>query len=166
VAKDAARTVLLEEIVALENPEQYRWVLLMDADCVVLRNLDHLVDREEDLLISSRHAPDPGFLAVRGAMVKDLAVKWRGERAVAGERDHTAALATSLAAWGGNVGEFEKREVICAGAHEVSLADLNAAAVVHFGGLEPHDKKRLGMGFHLMTVYGDDDGLFLDMLES
>jgi hypothetical protein len=32
----------------LENAAAYEWVLLMDADCVALRNLDHLLEKTED----------------------------------------------------------------------------------------------------------------------
>ena len=170
VARAAAFELLLEEASALEHAAECAWVLLMDADCVVLRNLDHLFDREDaDILVSSRTAPDPGFVAARGALIGALAAQWRKERekrAADWECGRAASLAAALAAGNWRVGVFEKAEVVRASGPGISLNDLKDAAVVHFGGMEPKDKQRLAFAFHMMTVYGDEDGLFLDMLES
>lgn len=170
VAREAALLLLFEDIAALEPAAECGWVLLMDADCVVLRNLDHLFDREDaDILVSSRTAPDPGFVAARGDVIGALAAQWRKERekrAADWECGRAASLAAALAAGNWRVGVFEKAEVVRASGPGISLNDLKDAAVVHFGGMNPNDKQRLAFAFHMMTVYGDEDGLFLDMLES
>lgn len=168
VAKEAVRLLQFEEIACLEDPETYRWVLLMDADCVVLRNLDHLLEREEEILVTDRNAPDAGFLAVRGRVVKALAVHWQAARAarLGWDGGHGQDLAAAVAAGGWRVGRFERGEVLRADAPGIGLAELKDAAVVHLGGFAPKDKQRLALGFHLMTVYGDEDGLFLDLLEA
>ena len=170
VAQAAAFGLLLEEASALENAAGLRWVLLMDADCVTLRNLDHLFDREDaDILVTSRAAPDSGFVAARGTVIGALAAQWRKERervAADWETGRATALAAALGAENWRTGVFEKGEVLRATAPGVSLTDLKNAAVIHFGGMEPKDKQRLAFAFHMMAVYGDKDGLFLDMLES
>lgn len=170
VARAAARELLLEELASLENAADYEWVLLMDADCVALRNLDHLLDRDDaDILVTSRNAPDPGFLAVRGRAGRELASGWckeREKRSADWENGHAAALSAALAAENWRTGVFETGEVVRATGPGVALTDLKNAAVIHFGGMAPKDKQPLAFAFHMMTVYGDEDGLFLDMLES
>ena len=170
VARAAARELLLEELASLENAADYEWVLVMDADCVALRNLVHLLDRDDaDILVASRYAPDPGFLAVRGRAARELAARWRKEREKRSddwENGHAAALSAALAAGNWRTGVFETGEVVRATAPNISLTELKNAAVIHFGGMTPKDKQRLAFAFHIMTVYGDEDGLFLDMLES
>ena len=168
VAKEAARWLLFEEIGGLVAPENYEWVLLMDADCVVLRNLDHLFDRDVDVLVTELGEPDPGFVGVRGWLIKDLLTEWQSARALRKNWDggHWQDLRMAIGRRRWRVGSFERGEVLRASSAGAGLADLKDAAVVHFGGLDPKDKQRLAFGFHLMTVYGDEDGLFLDMLES
>ncbi len=168
VAKEAARLLQLEEIAALERPERYAWVVLADADVVALRNLDYLLDRDEEVLVTDSRAPDPGFVAVRGRLLKELAVKWRTARGArkGWESGHGRDLAAALAKGGWRAGRFERGEVLRADTPGTGLADLKNAAVIHFGGMAPKDKQRLAFAFHIMTVYGDEDGLFLDMLES
>lgn len=168
VAKEASRLLQFEEVARLEDPEVFEWVLLMDADCVVLRNPDHLLDRDEDVLVTHLKSPDPGVVAIRGGRVKELALRWQQQRVARRGWDggHGQDLAAALGSGGWRVGRFEGGEVLRADAPGVGLAELKDAAVVHFGGLEPRDKQRLAFGFHLMTVYGDEDGLFLDLLEA
>ncbi len=156
---------------AAADADAFDWVLLMDADCVVLRNTDHLFERPDaDVLVTSRQAPDPGFVAVRGPLLGELAARWRAAWEVrpAGPGDGRAAsLAAALDGWPGRVRRFETGEVLRAEDGDGhSIGRLKDAAVLHFAGLEPADKRRLAFAFHMMAVYADEDGLFLDMLDS
>ena len=159
-----------DEIAALDGEKEDQWVLLMDADCVALRNPDHLFDRAGvDVLVTDRRRPDPGFVAVRGRVLKEFGAAWRGRRA--GRPDdwqdgHGWALMAALGSGAWRVGDFERGEVVRAGDTGVGLGELKNAAVIHFGGMGPEDKRRLAFAFHAMAVYGDEDGLFLDMMES
>ena len=104
-----------------------------------------------------------------GRAAGELAARWRKERekrSADWEHGHAAALSAALAAGNWRVGIFETGEVVRAAGPGVSLTDLKNAAVIHFGGMAPKDKQRLAFAFHIMTVYGDEDGLFLDMLDS
>lgn len=142
--------------------ERFDWVLLADADCVALRNPDHLLAGEGDLLVSrSGGMPDPGFVAVRGKRLRAL---------VSALKEHGGLNAPALekvartGEW--KVRDFERGEVLRPWDPDVALADLAQAAVIHFSGMKPEDKQRLAFAFHMMAVYGDPDGLFFDMMEA
>ncbi len=145
-----------------EDLEELEWVVLADADCVALRNLDHLFTRREDVLVSRGPAgPDPGFVAIRAARAVEFAGRLEELGGLAAE-----PLAAMIAEDGWKVGEFERGEVLRPGDPGVTLEDLANAAVVHFSGMKPEDKQRLAFALHMMAVYGDKDGLFFDMLEA
>ena len=149
-----ARQQVLE--LAYEAGEVDGWALLADADCVALRNLDHLFGGGKDLLVSRISGEiDPGFVAVRGHHLKEF---------VSDVRDSglNAVLAGGRWKWA----EFEKGEVLHAGDTKWSIDDLARAAVVHMGGLEPTIKRRMAFAFHMMAVYDDDTGRFLDFMEA
>ena len=70
------RDRLLEAAEAAAGGGDWEWVLLADADCVALRNLDHLFGGDADLLVSrGGGAPDPGFVAVRGGRLAEFAAR-------------------------------------------------------------------------------------------
>lgn len=132
------------------------WVILADADCVALRNLDHLLGGSKEVLIlESGGKCDAGFVAVRAECLRAFldAVEELG-------------LDVAVASGKWSVGEFERGEVLRAGEPGISIEDLAEAAVVHLGGLKPELKLKLAFALHMMAVYGDKDGLFFDMLEA
>lgn len=156
------RDRLLEAAEAAAGGGDWEWVLLADADCVALRNLDHLFGGDADLLVSrGGGAPDPGFVAVRGGRLAAFAAALREAGGLT-----AAGLRTVCASGGWRVREFERGEVVRPGDPGVGVRELADAAVIHFAGLAPADKQRLAFAFHMMAVYGDKDGLFFDLLEA
>jgi hypothetical protein len=157
-----SRELILETAARLEEPENYQWVLFADADCISLRNLDHLFVDGCDLLVSrERGIPDPGFLAVRGSRLKE----WITQLSQAGGLTVTAILkAIETGSW--RVKEFERGEVMRPNDDAKSLSDLASAAVIHFSKTSPELKRKLSFAFHMMAVYGDEDGLFFDMMDA
>lgn len=85
-------------------------MLLADADCLALRNPDHLFAvRGADLLVSPGPdgAPDPGFVAVRGARLEEFCGR------LAGTGGFAAAGLRELAESGGwRTARFERGEVV------------------------------------------------------
>lgn len=144
--------------------EPYEWLLLADADCVCLRNMDHLFASEADVgvLVSMVNGmPDPGFLAVRANKAKEFA---NTVRACGGLMGKSLANALSTTGWKSN--EFERGEVLRPSDPGVTLSDLANATVVHFTGMPVEEKHRLAFAFHMMGAFHDKDGLFFDLLES
>jgi hypothetical protein len=105
--------------------------------------------------------PDPGFVAVRGNRLHELACELT---AVGGLTPSALAAIANSMKW--KVREFERGEVLRPSDPGVTLEDLANAAVIHFSGMKPEDKHRLAFAFHMMAVYGDKDGLFFDMMEA
>lgn len=179
----------------------FDWVLLADADCVALRNLDHLFMREEELLVSrGAGGIDPGFVAVRGERLAELVEALRsggggtghgvsGGEGVSGAGAGVSGADFKIGAPSGapsearrgeftaeglgrlvesgrwRVGEFERGEVVRPGDPGVTLEDLAEAAVVHFAGMSVAHKQRMAFSLHMGAVYGDESGLFFDMME-
>ncbi|MBK1835658.1 hypothetical protein [Roseibacillus ishigakijimensis] len=162
-----------------EAASRYGWVTFCDADVVPLRNWDHLlVYREADLLIARQAdgQPDAGFFAVRGERVIEFAEEWADAlahlpaRSTSGDenppRPDEAALAQVVASGKWRVKPFERGEVVQAFAESTGLPDILSAAAVHLKGGSPAEKRKLAFALHMMWVYGDEDGVFLDILES
>lgn len=160
--KSLAREHQLAAAGRIAVAEEYDWILLADADCIAIRNLDHLFVGEGDLLVSrSGSVPDPGFVAVRGSRLPDFV---KGLRAAGGLTEAGLAAVVQSDTW--KVREFERGEVLRPNDTGVTLADLAQAAVIHFSGMKEEEKHQLAFAFHMMAVYGDADGLFFDMMES
>ncbi|MFC7339383.1 hypothetical protein ACFQY0_19480 [Haloferula chungangensis] len=109
---------------ARENSRPASWVVLADADCLALRNLDHLLIDEGELLVArSGIGYDPGFVAVSGERLGEYL-------------DMVEVLELNGVVSSGKfaVAEFERGEVLRAGDPGVTVEDLANAAVMHFGG--------------------------------
>ena len=157
-----ARARLLEIVRGMEDAERYQWVVLSDSDCVSLRNIDHLFCGGSDLLVSGPlDAPDPGFFAVRGERLKGLVAELDQ---AGGLEAGTLAQVCNSSDW--SVRGFERGEVLRPSDPQVALSDIADAAVLHLSGLGAARKGPLAFAFHMMAVYGDEDGLFFDILES
>ena len=64
------------------------------------------------------------------------------------------------------VNRFERGEIVRPFEEGVDITHAMDAAVVHLSGASVRDKVRLATALHFMRVYGDDNGVFLDILES
>lgn len=60
---------------------------------------------------------------------------------------------------------FESGEVMRPFDEGVALADCLDAAALHLTGVPMEKKTKLAFALHMMWVYGEDDGVFLDILE-
>jgi len=132
------------------------WVLLADTPAVVLRNLDHLFDSDRDVLVSrvAGHF-EPGFLAVRGSCLREFVVELQ-----------SVGIEVALRGGKWTWAEFERGEVLHAADPECNVEDFTKAAVLLFSGLDETTRRRAAFGFHMMSVYDDEAGHFLDILES
>ena len=135
------RDRLLEAAEAAAGGGDWEWVLLADADCVALRNLDHLFGGDADLLVSrGGGAPDPGFVAVRGGRLAAFAAALREAGGLT-----AAGLRTVCASGGWRVREFERGEVVRGGPEKRSQElDYGASGFV-------------GLGKHLQTNETDQE---------
>src|SRR5690606_17625337 len=116
------------------SKEGFDWVLFADADCIALRNLDHLFAGNGDLLVSrTAGRPDPGFFAVRGSCLAHFLLRLSSGGSSSGEE----GLAEIVQSGEWTVREFERGEVLRPSDPGVSLVDLAQAAVVHFSGMKP-----------------------------
>lgn len=144
---------------------QYEWILIADADCVALRNLDHLLVGGSEILFA-KHGPfvDPGFIAVRGSIFAKFIFEWiNALEARPTEPDLLGGIIFKNA-WRTKL--FERGEVISIARSNASIEDMLNTSVVHLDGLKHSLKTRLSFALHMMNVYGDKDGVFFDMLES
>jgi hypothetical protein len=160
--KMMARRNQLEAAGMISSAEEFDWIVLADADCIALRNLDHLFVANSDLLVSRQDQNfDPGFVAVKGCRLKEFVASLK----VFGGLTQTGLFALIRSgSW--RFRDFERGEVFRPGGQDVSLPSLTSAAMIHFSGMKLNEKQRLAFGFHFMAVYGDGDGLFFDMMES
>ena len=168
----AARNLLLDYCGNLKIAE-FEWILLADADCITLRNLDHLFDKSTDLLtLTDKESgmPDPGFIAVHSRVFHDFICQWQEvqnsttESLKAFSEGQLIHKIISNNNWRSR--DFERGEVVRASSPETLVTDIAQAAVIHFGGLPPAQKKNLAFALHMMSVYNNDEGVFFDMLES
>lgn len=155
----------------VEEASRYHWVIVCDIDIAPLRNWDHLFERNDCEILVQRDAEgvaDAGFFAVRGEKIIEFAEAWMNaaeeistnEKA---ERLDEVALGAVLRDSSWKVKTFERGEVVKA--TEAGMNNLLDAAVVHLAGMPLKQKTRLAFALHMMWVYGDDDGVFLDILE-
>lgn len=160
--KTVGRNHLLQIASEIASPGDFDWILFADADCVAIRNIDHLFSGDSDTLyLPAAGGPDPGFLAVRGPRLHDFVTALRDCGGLT-----TQGLAALHAMDGWKAQKFERGEVLQAADPDNSLSDLANAAVIHFSGLGEHEKHRLAFAFHMMSIYHDNDGLFFDILDA
>jgi hypothetical protein len=160
--KKFARDQRLRHLLEIGDAASYNWVLLADADCVALRNLDHLFSPKADLMISrTGQVIDPGFVAVRGSQSERFA---RALESAGGLNSAGLAVLVDSGKW--HVRSFERGEVTRPDDPGMSMRDLLNSAVIHFSGLSAEEKQRLTFAFHMQSVYSDKGGVFLDILEA
>lgn len=76
------------------------------------------------------------------------------------------AFQRMLSETGLRVRPFERGEVARPFGEDVSFAGYRHAALLDFSGGERKDKQDLAFALHMMRTYGDENGLFLDLLEA
>lgn len=186
------------------DASRYEWVAYLDADCLALRNLDHLFAGDADILVkpeSGRKMTDchpfngyispleiihsdqnpwlaregsdginAGTFAVRSDHYPAVMEQWSElfeskPPRHADLRDQTAwnrlLLDTDL-----RVRPFERGEIMFPFTLDKGFLDYKEAALLHFLGGAQKDKIGLSFGLHMMRTYGEEGGLFLDLLES
>jgi hypothetical protein len=204
---EAGRQCLQEALAArflaaewIERPEDYDWIIYLDADCLALRDVEHLFAGEADVLVQpevgrsmvaeavfngylgdppprsarngwlGRDGINAGTFAVRGSVFRQVMAEWRRIHGSEPERhaefrDQTAfnrlLLETEL-----RVRPFERGEVMFPFHLDPGFLRYREAALLHFVGGKQKDKIDLAFALHMMRVYGDEGGLFLDLLES
>ncbi len=182
------------------EPERFDWIAYLDADCLALRDLEHLFAGEADLLVQperdrplasetvfngyletsepksarngwlGREGINAGTFAVRGSKFRQLMEEWRriyeSDPIRHGEfRDQTAfnrlLLDSDL-----RIQPFERGEIQFPFHLDKGFLDYRQAALLHFVGGKQRDKVDLAFALHMMRTYGDESGLFLDLLEA
>jgi len=189
----------------IDRPEDYEWIAYLDADCLALRDVEHLFASDADLLVQpengrsmrremvfngyledrdattdrqplgrnawiGREGINAGTFAVRGNKYADLMSEWR--RIFESEpprhadfRDQTA-FNKLLLETGLRVQTFERGEIMFPFHIDTSFLNYREAALLHFVGGKTRDKVDLAFALHMMRTYGEEGGLFLDLLES
>lgn len=187
----------------ITNPEQYDWICYLDADCLALRDVEHLFAGDADLLVQpergrnvfsdmvfngyleggaggvsargrnswlGRDGINAGTFAVRGNKFEEVMQEWKrihDSQPVRHKefRDQTAfnklLLETEL-----RVKPFERGEIMFPFHLDKGFLDYRDAALLHFVGGKQKDKIDLSFALHMMRTYGEEGGLFLDLLES
>lgn len=158
-----------------EPASEFGWVVLCDADVVPLRNWDHLFEGVEGHVLVSRDSAgglDAGFFAVRGERIVEFAQAWKEalveveKSSYAGRRNDGLALEAVLSQGDFTVTGFEQGEVMRPFEEGVSFSDCLDAAALHLTGVAMEKKAKLAFALHMMWVYGEDEGVFLDILEA
>ncbi|MFC7339389.1 hypothetical protein ACFQY0_19510 [Haloferula chungangensis] len=158
---------------AMANSNRHQWAVISDMDVVPLRNWDHLFEnRVEDVLVNKdcEGRLDPGLIAVRGDRLSEFAAEWSAASSTVGfsenQRIDALALEQLLSSDSWKAGSFERGEVVRPFDEGANLLHCVDAAAVHLAGGTLKAKAKLAFALHMMWVYGDENGMFLDMLES
>jgi len=191
----------------IDRPEDYEWISYLDADCLALRDLEHLFAGDADILVQPERgrsmkndavfngyleeAEDPanglprkpgrnrwigrdginaGTFAVRGEKFAGVMEEWRhiyeSEPPRHSEFRDQTAFNKLLLETGLRVKPFEKGEIMFPFHINTSFLNYREAALLHFVGGSQKDKIDLAFALHMMRTYGEEGGLFLDLLES
>jgi len=152
----------------VEHASRYSWTIFADNDVLALRNWDHLFENQEaDLLISKNQSgfADPGFFAIRSSRYADFVEAWKGQVESSLEKNQSF-LQTILDSGDFSVSPFEKGEVVHPFEDDTPIREILEAAVVSLTGGTSQEKNKLSFALHMMRVFGDEDGVFLDLMES
>jgi hypothetical protein len=216
--KEAGKRCLLQALEAriravewIERPEQYEWIAYLDADCLALRDVEHLFAGDADVLVQpergrsmrkemvfnayldaecggtgpnsdgrrptrqgrngwlGREGINAGTFAVRGEKFAEFMAEWQrifdSPPRHLEFRDQTA-FNRLLLDTDRRVKPFERGEIMFPFHVDKCFLDYREAALLHFVGGKHKDKIDLAFALHMMRTYGDEGGLFLDLLES
>lgn len=202
VALHRALRARFELAARIENPEQYDWIIYLDADCLVFRDIEHLLRDDADIIVQpesgrsllkeaafngylndgdpkdipssnswlGRDGINAGTFAIRGALFHQFVADWRRifesppDRHVR-FRDQTSfnklLLNTDL-----RVKPFEKGEIVFPFHLNPNFLDYRHGAVLHFVGGKQNDKIGLAFALYMMMSFGEERGIFLDLIET
>jgi hypothetical protein len=221
---EAALKARFQAVEWIEDPARYEWIVYLDADCLALRDVEHLFAGNADVLVQPErgrslldtpafngYVRDPrepaddgaavdahatrtssrlsaevhrsstnswlgrdginaGTFAVRGAKYAELMREWKRlfeePPLLHGDfRDQTTfnrlLLETDM-----KVRPFERREIMFPLHLDERFLDYRNAALLHFLGGSPKEKIEMAFGLHMIRTYGNESGLFLDMIDS
>ena len=172
----------------------YDKVLFLDADCLVLRNIDHLLEGDWDIgwfpepgrsvtlpqfhcfltdaemkLLKGRQGANSGTLAVRAERYHELMAEW--ERIDTGQAQRRREC-SDQASWNRLLLDtnlrkrrFERGEIQFPLFLHPSYHEWKNAALLHAIGGTTREKMRFLWGAYMQTFYFDDAGTMLNVLE-
>ncbi|HWB06754.1 MAG TPA: hypothetical protein VG796_27265 [Verrucomicrobiales bacterium] len=160
----------------------YEWIVFLDADCLCLRNIDHLLaDRDCDILYQLETGGtvkqqtskiSTGTWAVRGGCYRQVMEKWltlREEEPVpeTGSRDQRAwnRLIFDAAQEGWRAEPFEAHEVQFPLGGDKDWRLYKDAAIVHCTGGTVPEKIQFMFGLYMQRFYHDASSTLLNVLE-
>lgn len=152
----------------IEHSARYSWVILADHDVLTLRNLDHLFENQDaDLLVSRRKdgTLNEGFFAIKASQFPRFFEAWKAPE-ILPLRGTTNFLQTIVESKEFSSSLFERGEIVSPFADQCPIRDIMDAAVVSLAGGTPTEKTKLSFALHIMRTFGDEDGVFLDLMES
>lgn len=172
--------------------EHYDKIIYLDADCVALRNIDHLLEGEWDIACQPEARPitepmfngylsdeemshlscpgiNAGTIAVESSRYQEVMSRWEEifESPPAQHerfRDQTA-LNRLLLDTALKVRRFERAEIAFPFVSTPHYVDYRDAALVHLVGETQQRKIDLAFGLFMSAFYNDNSGLYLDFLE-
>jgi len=161
-----AKLQLAESLV--EHAARYSWIILADNDVLTLRNLDHLFENQDaDLLVSHKDdgSFDQGFFAIKGSEYSRFLDAWKSPRTPRsqGSSNFLQAIVNTQEF---TFKTFERGEIVSPFTDQCPIREIMEAAVVNLAGGTPTEKTKLSFALHMMRTFGDEDGVFLDLMES
>ena len=161
-----AKLQLAESLV--EHTHRYSWIVLADHDVLTLRNLDHLVENQDaDLLVSRQQdgTVSEGFFAIKASHYSRFLEAWKAPKILrSGGAPHFLQAIIDTKEF--RTKTFERGEVVTPFADQCPIRDIMEAAVVSLAGGTATEKTKLSFALHMMRTFGDEDGVFLDLMES
>jgi hypothetical protein len=161
-----AKLQLAESLV--EHAPRYSWIIIADHDVLTLRNLDHLFENQRsDLLVSRREdgTLNEGFFAIKASQYPRFLDAWKAPKPLssAGAPNFLQAIVDSKKF---TFTPFERGEVVTPFIDQCPIREIMDAAAVSLAGGTPEEQTKLSFALHMMRTFGDEDGVFLDLMES
>ena len=152
----------------MKHASRYSWIILGNNDVLALRNWDHLFENQEADLLFSRNQSgivDSGFFAIRSSRYADFIEAWKGQ-AESSLKQNQSFLQSILDSSEFTASPFERGEVVHPFEDDTPIREIMEAAVVNLSGGTSQEKNKLSFALHMMRTFGDEDGVFLDLMES
>ncbi len=151
-----------------EHAARYSWIILADSDVLTLRNLDHLFENQDaDLLVSRKQdgTLNEGFFAINSSQYLRFLEAWKAPKILPSPRNPNFLQAViDTKEFTSNT--FERGEIVSPFADDSPIRDIMEAAVASLAGGTTTEKTKLSFALHMMRTFGDEDGVFLDLMES
>lgn len=156
-------------------------VLYVDADCVTLRGIEHLVEEGSwdirylpavALESAALHAVSSAVWAVRGGLCASVMREW--ERRMA---DHPEEATPDHAAWSSLIADcrsgalpwralpFEPHEIVCPLVRPLAWPCIREAALLHCTGLPTGERINFMFALYMQKYFSDPHGTLLNLLE-